>query len=127
MGDSMATPEQRRSPRIPVEVEVHVTPQSEHNFYTGYSQNISRGGIFIATSHVLPIGTELSFEFRLGSDPEPIAVEGVVRWVRGHDALRSADLPTGMGVQFHDVPGPARERINRFIEGSRESLFFDPD
>jgi uncharacterized protein (TIGR02266 family) len=123
----MSSPEQRRSDRIPVEIEVHVTPSSDHNFYTGFTQNISEGGLFIATNHVLPIGTELSFEFRVDKEPGTISAEGVVCWVREHESLRSGDVHTGMGVRFNTLDEETQKRVNRFIERRRESLFFDPD
>ena len=47
----------REHVRIPVEVEV--TLSSEHNFFVGWSENISEGGLFIATHQLEPLGTKL--------------------------------------------------------------------
>lgn len=117
----------RRALRLPVALEVHVTSSSDHNFYTGFTHNISEGGLFIATSHVLPVGTELQFQFRLESDPEPVSLTGIVRWVREPHSLIAPDVPPGMGVQFAELGSAAQTRINRFIERRRESIFFDLD
>ena len=119
--------DQRYAPRIPVEVEVHVTQTSDHNFYTGLTNNVSEGGIFVATSHIFPVGATLDFEFRLEQDAQPIKTKGVVRWVRSHESLRSADVATGMGIQFLGLDASVRDRIQRFIDRRRESLFYDED
>ena len=34
------------------DLEVKVDLESDHNFYTGLTQNISAGGLFIATHHL---------------------------------------------------------------------------
>ena len=34
------------------DLEVKVDLESDHNFYTGLTQNISSGGVFIATHHL---------------------------------------------------------------------------
>ena len=42
--------------------EVKVDGQSTHNFYTGFTQNISEGGLFIATGEVIDVGTEIAIK-----------------------------------------------------------------
>ncbi len=98
---------------------------SDHNFYTGFTQNISEGGLFVATSNIAPLGTNLEFTFTLHPDPESITVRGVVRWIReSHDFT---ELPPGMGVMFSDVDAIASDRINEFIGRRRESIFYDDE
>ena len=47
------------------ELSLAVTLMGENNFYVGLSQNISEGGIFIATYRVLPLGTRVLLTFTL--------------------------------------------------------------
>ena len=49
------TAESRQFTRVPFTVEVSVA--SEHNFFTGFTSNISEGGVFIATDLPPPLGT----------------------------------------------------------------------
>ena len=116
------TPTRRRHPRITFEVEV--TLESEHNFFTGFTQNISEGGIFVATPNLLPIGTVVEFSFRLDPYPEKITARGDVRWLR-EGSSSGADAPSGIGIQFVDLHPLIAERVNDFINRQRETIFYD--
>lgn len=113
---------QRRHPRVPFQVEI--TVESDHNFYTGFTQNISEGGLFIATPKLLPVGTKIAFTFRVDATTEPVSVYGVVRWLRESSRL-TEDAPPGMGVQFSDLPPAIEDRINQFIRRQRDTIFYD--
>jgi uncharacterized protein (TIGR02266 family) len=103
-----------------VDLEVEVTLESEHNFYTGFSHNISSGGLFVATSSLRPVGSDLRIRFTLPGLTEPVEANAVVRWVRevGDLELR------GMGVQFEQISPAAHDAIDRFIT-QRDTLFYD--
>lgn len=113
--------ESRRYPRLPCEIEVNLS--SDHNFYTGFTSNISEGGLFVATEALCDVGTELEFEFALTGDPPPMKVRGIVRWVRESNDFTS-DVPAGMGIEFTGLDDDAQARINAFIKTQRESIFF---
>lgn len=118
------SPDNRRnSERLPIE-DVEVTLTSENNFYTGFTSDISTGGVFIAAHEMLPVGTELHFSLKLGKGV--VTCTGVVRWLREP----SSDLhgvPPGMGIQFNPLPANVQSAINAFIERRRESIFFDDE
>jgi uncharacterized protein (TIGR02266 family) len=115
----------RASERFDLEVKVDL--ESDSNFYTGLTQNISAGGLFIATHHIRRIGDKISLKFALPGTPEPITVETEVRWIRENSALhRVGDGNTGMGVRFINLSADATAAINRFLE-SRDSLFYDDE
>jgi uncharacterized protein (TIGR02266 family) len=114
--------ERRRHERIALDVKV--TMHSDSNFYTGFTQDISEGGVFIASHEVLPIGSEVRFSLTLGKGSVPCT--GVVRWVREPGPYLEGVSP-GMGVAFADLDDRVREAINAFIAERRESIFFDDD
>jgi len=122
---SPATPEpidgRRRHQRLAANLRVDL--KSEHNFYTGLTRNISEGGLFIATSAVEPLGTEIDLTFTLSPDPEPIEVKGRVRWIRDVNAF--SELPLGMGIEFVDLGKDVHERVQAFITRQRDSLFYE--
>ena len=115
--------EKRRYDRLPVELEVELGAASDHNFYTGFTHNISEGGLFIATNHIHPLGTPLEFTFTLDDRPEPIEMRGVVRWVREPEAV--SEMPPGIGIEFEDLTPEHLRRIQAFIERRRETIFYD--
>jgi uncharacterized protein (TIGR02266 family) len=101
-------------------VQLAVGLQSEHNFYQGLSENISEGGLFIATHQLLSIGTTLTLEFGLPGRSEKVTVQGTVRWVR--DAAGSHS--PGMGVAFTEMDADTLAAVKEFIR-LREPEFYD--
>jgi uncharacterized protein (TIGR02266 family) len=104
-----------------VGIQVEVTLESEHNFYTGLSSNVSEGGLFVATHTPPPIGTRLTVRFVLAGSAEPIDAVGEVRWVR---ETRSPDFPSGFGLRFLEIGDEALSRVASFVAG-RESIFYE--
>ena len=78
----------------------------DSHFFTGLSEDISEGGLFVATYERLPIGTRLALSFELQDGP--VEVRGEVRWVR--DADQFEGWP-GLGIAFTELPAEAVERI----------------
>ena len=115
----------RASERFDLEVTVDL--ESDHNFYTGLTQNISAGGVFIATHHIRRIGDRITLKFTLPGSTKTIDVETEVRWIRENSALHRVDEGSqGMGVRFINLTPEASAAINAFIQ-SRDSLFYDDE
>ncbi len=53
----------RASERYDLEIKVDL--ESDHNFYTGLTQNISAGGLFIATHQLRRIGDRITLKFQI--------------------------------------------------------------
>jgi len=114
----------RASERFDLEVKVDL--ESDHNFYTGLTQNISSGGVFIATHHLRRIGDRITLKFTLPGAAKVVEVETEVRWIRENSALMRAEGGTGMGVRFINLSAEAKAAIDAFVE-ARESLFYDDE
>jgi len=108
------------------DLEVNVDLESDHNFYTGLTQNISSGGVFIATNALRKIGDRITLKFSLPGTGETLAVETEVRWIRENSALHKVDGATGMGVRFVNLSPAAATAIQKFVE-SRDSLYYDDE
>jgi uncharacterized protein (TIGR02266 family) len=122
---SITIPEPRplgaRATRVRMQASVDL--RSDSNFFTGFSTNISEGGIFVATIQTLPRGTQVELEVTLPGG-RPLKVSGVVRWMREAND-KTPELMPGMGVQFTDLPPQVAAAISDFV-ATREPLFF-PD
>ena len=76
---------ERAHARIPVETRVNLEFEKFSGFITEYSSNLSEGGMFIKTDDPKPLGTILSFEFKLKDNFKLIQGLGEVVWVKEQD------------------------------------------
>jgi uncharacterized protein (TIGR02266 family) len=119
-----AGPEARRAhPRHDIN-DLEVTLESESNFFLGLTENLSEGGLFIATHLVKPLGTRIEVSFSLPNVPEPIKAIGTVRWVRVYS--ETSDTGPGMGLRFEDIQPQQVAQIRDFL-ATRAPLFYDED
>lgn len=117
-----AAQHRRSAPRIDIEVEVGFN--DHNNFYVGFSENISEGGLFVATYDLKPVGTEMTIRFALPSGDE-IETIGVVRWIRDPRDNQDSDTPPGLGVQFEQLTEEQQRLIREFTE--LQAPIFYPD
>jgi uncharacterized protein (TIGR02266 family) len=119
---SMPAEARRAHPRHDVELEVSL--ESESNFYMGLTENLSEGGLFIATHLVKPMGTKIEVSFKLPHVPQAIKAMGIVRWTREYS--ETSDTMPGMGVRFDSIDPQHVEQIREFL-AARAPLFYDED
>jgi uncharacterized protein (TIGR02266 family) len=122
----VAGAERRQVPRV--EAVFDVTLESEHNFFTGFSENLSEGGVFVAawafSNGSPPVhGDRIHLTFTLPDGGSAIEVTAEVRWARAHNEL--SDTPPALGLRFLDLGDEHRQRIEGFVR-SRDPLFY-PD
>ena len=118
---SVTVDERRVAQRIALCTEI--TLGSDSNLFTGFTGDISEGGVFMATVEVMPIGTTVDVSFTLPSGAK-VEAKGEVRWVRELDVLNPDQFP-GMGIHFTQVPASSVAAIHQFAN-EREPMFF-PD
>ncbi len=118
-----SAPARREHPRYTLEIAVDL--QSEHNFYTGLTQNISAGGLYVATNALRPIGAAVRVKLTLPGSSKPVEVDTEVRWVKELSSLRRFDAQ-GMGLRFVDLSDEAVGTIKAFL-AKRDSLFYDDE
>jgi uncharacterized protein (TIGR02266 family) len=112
-------PEKRQTPRVAAKIEVSL--HTENNFYAGITENLSEGGLFIATYENLPVGTELELTVAIPNHP-PIKTTGTVRWIREHNQFTS-DVSPGVGVQFQQLGDSDRRAIEAFLRTRAPMLY----
>jgi uncharacterized protein (TIGR02266 family) len=108
------------------DLEVKVDLESDHNFYTGLTQNISAGGLFIATHQLRRIGDRIKIKFTLPGSDVSLDVETEVRWIRENSSLHRVDGSTGMGVRFINLSPEASQAVQTFLQ-NRDSLYYDDE
>ena len=105
-----------------IQMEAKVTLRSQTNFFVGFSENISEGGIFISTQSPPDIGEKIEIDIPLLDGSQSVSVQGIVRW---HRSMTNGD-PAGCGVQFTDISESAALALEEIIRILRkEPLFVD--
>ncbi len=112
--------ERRRANRRSIEVDIGM--QSETNFFTGFSLDISSGGLFVSTYDILPLDSEVNVNFSLPGGPM-MSLSGLVRWVRDYNEA-VPDTAPGMGIMFEDLSIEQENEINTYLARSNP-LFFE--
>jgi len=105
-------------------VELDVSLGSDHNFYVGFVENMSSGGVFIATHMLRSVGEVFDLAIHIPSSEAVISGTGEVRWVREYS--ERSNVPPGMGVRFINLEPGSVEAIEQFL-ARREPIFFDED
>ncbi|HEY0093349.1 MAG TPA: TIGR02266 family protein [Archangium sp.] len=106
-----------------VRMQATIDMRSDSNFFTGFTTNVSEGGIFVATVQSVPRGTTVDLDFTLPGG-RPMKVTGVVRWTREVND-KTPELMPGLGVRFSHLPPEVASAITDFV-ATREPMFF-PD
>ncbi len=117
-------PESVRREHERFSVDLEVSLGSEHNFYAGLAENLSVGGVFIATHRLQKVGSTIDLSLRMPESEEIYQLVGEVRWVRVYN--EQSDTPPGLGIRFRELPPRVSAAIGRFLD-QREPLFFDDD
>ena len=104
-------------------MQVEVTLASESNFFTGFSGDLSEGGVFVATyEKLLAPGTSVEIALALPGR-SPVKLAGTVRWVRDPSDQMPGVFP-GMGIRFKTLSADETALIKDFLE-TREPMFWD--
>jgi uncharacterized protein (TIGR02266 family) len=112
----------RIAPRMAVELDVSIT--SDHNFYAGFTENMSEGGVFIATHLLKPVGSIVDISIFLPQTNKEVRGKGEVRWIR--EFSEASNVPPGMGIRFVELQPGSLDAINEFL-ACRDPLFFDDE
>jgi len=110
---SASSREVRHEPRVPAKLDVAFSTGSEVG--RAWTQDISRGGVFVATENPPALGTAVELSLALpGGDAVKLAAE-VVR-VIGPDESAARGFQQGCGLSFHDLAPDVRKRLETFVE-----------
>ena len=92
---------------------LYVEFSTERDLYLSYMPFLKEGGLFVRTSEVLILGTEVELEVLLPDALESAKVKGHVCWLTPIGAQNGT--PPGMGVNFGDDPDKIRYQIEKAI------------
>lgn len=96
-----------------------VSYKDKNALYAAYMPFLKKGGLFIPTNKIYQIGDEVFILLSLMDESEKFPVAGRIAWItpKGAQGNRLA----GIGVQFSDLDGGARNKIETYLAGMLES------
>ncbi len=112
--------DKRSDPRVNLKIEISL--HSETNFFTGFSVNISTGGVFVSTHVPAKVGEKVPISFQLPNSPKTIETIGVVKWYREYNPVYP-ETPPGMGIMFEGLSKEDEMIIDEYINTIREPYF----
>lgn len=114
----------REHDRIPLSVAVKFRTTS--SFLFAYSVNLSKGGMFLETANLAPVGSQIALVFEV-ADHGTFEVKGTVTWHRTKED--TVGMPPGMGVEFGEVDATLGEFIDEIVSSFQglTVLLFCPD
>lgn len=83
--------------------------------HAAYMPFIRNGGLFVPTTRNYELGAEVFMLLKLLDEPEKLPVAGTVIWITPNRA--QANRAAGIGVQFNDPEGQARDKIETLLAG----------
>jgi uncharacterized protein (TIGR02266 family) len=113
--------EKRKFKRFQIVIEIGIHTKS--NFFTGLTNDISEGGLFVQTYDIQPIGTELEVQILLPGMEEPAKIATMVTWIR-EPLDMGEDDQAGMGLKLVN-PHPILKRAIKKYVRRHEPLFYD--
>lgn len=109
----------RRTVRLGL--HANVTVDSDTNFYTGFTENLSEGGVFISTFSPPEVGEEVALRITVRGEAE-LVVKGEVKWHRTDED----GSPVGCGVSFRDLSAQQVQVLDSMLGmASRDPLLFE--
>jgi hypothetical protein len=88
-------------------------PAAEQRYLRGVAEDVSLGGLFVASRHPCRPGSVVKLQLFSPADPRessPVLARGVVRW------RRLWREPRGMGVQFLEFEGLGQRRLESWLD-----------
>lgn len=105
-----------------VQIESFIGNDLEDHFYTGFSNDIEQGGIFVTTYNLLPLHTpvEVTIHFPQG---DTTVVQGAVEWIREPNPVLP-DMYPGMGVGLRNLTATSKAIITSYTN-QHPTIFLD--
>ena len=114
----------RKDKRTLLSLKIRYKSATLEDFIERYSNDISRGGVFIKAKKPLAVGTLLKFEFILQDESTLIHGVGRVVW-RREEADAGPQDPPGMGIKFIKMDADSRAVVQKIADDRAHPGVFD--
>jgi uncharacterized protein (TIGR02266 family) len=104
----------RANPRVDARLEVRFYHRD--TFVKVYTENISRGGMFVATDEILEPGTEIGVDLVIPDLGSVWHLTGRVAYRLDAETASHLESPPGVGVEFTDAEPSVLEAFRVYVE-----------
>ena len=105
---------ERADQRCKTRLLIHYSFNSSNSF-SDYSIDLNSGGLFLETSNPNMFDAPFNIEFKLPTNWPAIQCKARPAWANEAKARKKPDLPTGVGIQFLDLPPNDMNAIRDYI------------
>ena len=123
--DSDSPAQFRENSRAPLQAPATVQIDSFSEPVSGYTANISLGGMFIQTENPVPVGSIVRFQVELGFPAGTVRGTAEVVWMRAK--TQGAQQPAGIGLQFRFVEEDGEPLLRTAVQQALEELGPEPE
>ena len=103
----------RKHPRVGLKTELWIGQEGIFTRTDEILRDLSVGGAFVQSHQVFPVGSILSFRFKVPNALNLIHCTAIVR---------NMELGNGIGVEFLDLSGESRRQVELFIDNNLNSI-----
>lgn len=113
----------RLNPRYMARLKIQLEMDADM-LLSGYSINLSTGGVFLETMNLMEEDTPLAAEFMLPTENTTIKCKAQVAWVNHPEHLKNPNLPVGMGIKFIELRQESLDAIRNYIREENLAPFW---
>ena len=114
-------------PRQDERLKVRLKFPDRSKFARLFERELTKGGIFLKSPHIKPIGTAVEVHFLPKGAKLGLQLVGQVIHVVGAEDAELLDTSPGMGVRFFDLDDEKRALIDAYISGRSEDFELPPE
>jgi molecular chaperone DnaK len=107
--------DKRALPRTPVDLQVRLSFGTIDDFVERYAVNVSRGGVFVRTREVRPVGTPVNLDLQLSDGVGVIRGTGLVAWIAAPSAPGEPAREPGMGIRFTHLESESQALVDLIV------------
>lgn len=105
---------ERPNRRVHIQLAAHFRYKGRKR--NALTRDVSAGGVFIETRHLVPVDTEFDLEIEFPDRDESVTLPVRVAWVNHPEWIKKDDYPCGMGLGFREMPAQIRQVLEDYFE-----------
>jgi molecular chaperone DnaK len=114
----------RRESRFVSATQVEISVSDPNEFHALWTDNISRGGMFLKTDSPPPVGTKIGVRIQLQQGV--LAFTATVMHAVDPKLARHLGRTAGIGIKFDEIPEKARQSLERYVQLIAQRPASDP-